>query len=32
VLSAQGWYQFQNWTGIKPLYKDARAAVMGDGV
>ncbi|KAG9248657.1 Shikimate dehydrogenase [Calycina marina] len=30
VLSAQGWYQFQKWTGIKPLYADARAAVMGD--
>ncbi|KAH6713645.1 Shikimate dehydrogenase [Leptodontidium sp. MPI-SDFR-AT-0119] len=29
VLSAQGWYQFQKWTGIKPLYDDARAAVMG---
>ncbi|KAK0103575.1 3-dehydroquinate dehydratase (3-dehydroquinase) [Cadophora gregata] len=28
VLSAQGWYQFQKWTGIKPLYDDARAAVM----
>ncbi|KAE9380483.1 Shikimate dehydrogenase [Stipitochalara longipes BDJ] len=32
VLSAQGWYQFQKWTGIKPLYDDARAAVMGDDV
>ncbi|KAF4627208.1 hypothetical protein G7Y89_g10948 [Cudoniella acicularis] len=31
VLSAQGWYQFQKWTDIKPLYEDARAAVMGDG-
>ncbi|PSS22124.1 hypothetical protein M430DRAFT_40906 [Amorphotheca resinae ATCC 22711] len=30
VLSAQGWYQFQKWTGITPLYTDARAAVMGD--
>ncbi|KAL3421954.1 pentafunctional AROM polypeptide [Phlyctema vagabunda] len=30
VLSGQGWYQFQKWTGIKPLYSDARAAVMGD--
>ncbi|KAF8852389.1 Shikimate dehydrogenase [Acephala macrosclerotiorum] len=30
VLSAQGWYQFQKWTQIKPLYEDARAAVMGD--
>ncbi|KAJ4422336.1 3-dehydroquinate dehydratase (3-dehydroquinase) [Gnomoniopsis sp. IMI 355080] len=30
VLSAQGWYQFQIWTGITPIYADARAAVMGD--
>ncbi|RDW75119.1 pentafunctional AROM polypeptide [Coleophoma cylindrospora] len=30
VLSGQGWYQFQKWTGIKPLYSAARAAVMGD--
>ncbi|KAK3386915.1 EPSP synthase-domain-containing protein [Podospora didyma] len=30
VLSAQGWYQFQLWTGIAPLYSDARAAVMGE--
>ncbi|KAF3766019.1 hypothetical protein M406DRAFT_60534 [Cryphonectria parasitica EP155] len=30
VLSAQGWYQFQLWTGITPIYADARAAVMGD--
>ncbi|TVY80434.1 Pentafunctional AROM polypeptide [Lachnellula suecica] len=30
VLSAQGWYQYQKWTGIKPLYQDARAAVLGD--
>ncbi|KAL1835980.1 hypothetical protein VTJ49DRAFT_5746 [Mycothermus thermophilus] len=30
VLAAQGWYQFQLWTGIAPLYADARAAVMGD--
>ncbi|APA15583.1 hypothetical protein SS1G_13550 [Sclerotinia sclerotiorum 1980 UF-70] len=30
VLSAQGWYQFQKWTSIQPLYVDARAAVMGD--
>ncbi|AEO71613.1 uncharacterized protein THITE_2124223 [Thermothielavioides terrestris NRRL 8126] len=29
VLAAQGWYQFQLWTGITPLYADARAAVMG---
>ncbi|OAA59665.1 dehydroquinase class 1 [Niveomyces insectorum RCEF 264] len=31
VLTAQGWYQFQLWTGITPLYEDARAAVMGNG-
>ncbi|KAH6679729.1 Shikimate dehydrogenase [Halenospora varia] len=31
VLSAQGWYQFQKWTGTRPLYEDARSAVMGDG-
>ncbi|KAK3315243.1 EPSP synthase-domain-containing protein [Apodospora peruviana] len=30
VLAAQGWHQFQSWTGITPLYADARAAVMGD--
>ncbi|KAK4190307.1 putative Pentafunctional AROM polypeptide [Podospora australis] len=30
VLAAQGWYQFQLWTGVTPLYADARAAVMGD--
>ncbi|KAL2160271.1 hypothetical protein VTH06DRAFT_1444 [Thermothelomyces fergusii] len=30
VLAAQGWYQFQLWTGITPLYADARAAVMGN--
>ncbi|CAK7567968.1 MAG: 3-dehydroquinate dehydratase (3-dehydroquinase) [Sporothrix epigloea] len=29
VLAAQGWYQFQLWTGITPLYEDARLAVMG---
>ncbi|KAK4242177.1 EPSP synthase-domain-containing protein [Achaetomium macrosporum] len=29
VLTAQGWYQFQLWTGITPLYADARSAVMG---
>ncbi|RKU44750.1 3-dehydroquinate dehydratase (3-dehydroquinase) [Coniochaeta pulveracea] len=28
VLAAQGWYQFQLWTGITPLYADARSAVM----
>ncbi|KAK4115605.1 Pentafunctional AroM protein [Canariomyces notabilis] len=32
VLASQGWYQFQLWTGIRPLYADARAAVMGDEV
>ncbi|ROV92039.1 hypothetical protein VMCG_09528 [Cytospora schulzeri] len=30
VLAAQGWYQFQIWTGITPVYADARAAVLGD--
>ncbi|KXH65385.1 pentafunctional AROM polypeptide, partial [Colletotrichum salicis] len=30
VLSAQGWYQFQKWTDITPLYQTARAAVLGD--
>ncbi|KAK7397590.1 3-dehydroquinate dehydratase (3-dehydroquinase) [Neonectria punicea] len=29
VLASQGWYQFQSWTGITPLYADARAAVLG---
>ncbi|KAB5585386.1 EPSP synthase-domain-containing protein [Coniochaeta sp. 2T2.1] len=29
VLAAQGWYQFQMWTGITPLYSNARAAVLG---
>ncbi|CAK7264904.1 3-dehydroquinate dehydratase (3-dehydroquinase) [Sporothrix epigloea] len=29
VLAAQGWYQFQLWTGITPLYEDARSAVLG---
>ncbi|WZH48041.1 EPSP synthase-domain-containing protein [Fusarium acuminatum] len=29
VLASQGWYQFELWTGITPLYKDARAAVLG---
>ena len=24
--------QFQKWTDIKPLYADARAAVMGDDI
>ncbi|KAK6598867.1 Pentafunctional AROM polypeptide [Botrytis cinerea] len=32
VLSAQGWFQFQKWTGIRPLYADARAAVMDDTI
>lgn len=27
VLSAQGWYQYQKWTGIRPLFEDARTAV-----
>ncbi|KJR87398.1 pentafunctional AROM polypeptide [Sporothrix schenckii 1099-18] len=30
VLAAQGWHQFRLWTGIKPSYDDARAAVMDD--
>ncbi|CAM1509241.1 Fc.00g029800.m01.CDS01 [Cosmosporella sp. VM-42] len=29
VLSSQGWYQFELWTGIRPLYREARAAVLG---
>ncbi|KAF5657374.1 3-phosphoshikimate 1-carboxyvinyltransferase [Fusarium heterosporum] len=29
VLASQGWYQFELWTGIVPLYKDARTAVLG---
>jgi pentafunctional AROM polypeptide len=28
VLVAQGWYQFQLWTGTTPLFSDARKAVM----
>lgn len=28
VLTAQGWYQFQLWTGITPLYSTASAAVI----
>ncbi|KAF1809733.1 Pentafunctional AroM protein [Eremomyces bilateralis CBS 781.70] len=28
VLVGQGVYQFEYWTGIKPLYKEARDAVM----
>ncbi|WYZ37423.1 hypothetical protein EsH8_II_000929 [Colletotrichum jinshuiense] len=30
VLAAQGWYQFQKWTDIIPLYQTARAAVLGE--
>ncbi|KAL1881963.1 hypothetical protein VTK73DRAFT_3292 [Phialemonium thermophilum] len=30
VLASQGWYQFQLWTGITPLYADARSAVIGE--
>ncbi|KAI1187918.1 EPSP synthase-domain-containing protein [Nemania serpens] len=29
VLMSQGYYQFQIWTGITPLFSDARAAVLG---
>ncbi|CAH0050082.1 unnamed protein product [Clonostachys solani] len=29
VLAAQGWYQFDEWTGITPVYDDARDAVLG---
>ncbi|KAJ4153298.1 hypothetical protein LMH87_009792 [Akanthomyces muscarius] len=29
VLASQGWYQFQLWTGISPLYNDARQLVQG---
>ncbi|EON97007.1 putative pentafunctional arom polypeptide protein [Phaeoacremonium minimum UCRPA7] len=32
ILSAQGWYQYQLWTGITPVYADARAAVMGESI
>ncbi|KAL3468029.1 EPSP synthase-domain-containing protein [Aspergillus heterothallicus] len=28
VLVGQGWYQFKHWTGISPLYENARAAVL----
>ncbi|KAI8963047.1 Pentafunctional AroM protein [Daldinia sp. FL1419] len=31
VLASQGYYQFQLWTGIVPLFSDVRAAVLGDG-
>ncbi|KAK2612866.1 3-dehydroquinate dehydratase (3-dehydroquinase) [Conoideocrella luteorostrata] len=30
VLASQGWYQFEAWTGIEPLYQQARNAVIGD--
>ncbi|KAH0537706.1 hypothetical protein FGG08_005513 [Glutinoglossum americanum] len=30
ALASQGFYQFQRWTGITPLYEDARNAAMGD--
>ncbi|KAI1178146.1 EPSP synthase-domain-containing protein [Nemania sp. FL0916] len=30
VLTSQGYYQFQLWTGITPLFSDARAAVLGE--
>ncbi|KAI0378406.1 Pentafunctional AroM protein [Hypomontagnella monticulosa] len=30
VLASQGYYQFQLWTGIAPLFSDVRAAVLGD--
>ncbi|QUC20789.1 uncharacterized protein UV8b_05030 [Ustilaginoidea virens] len=29
VLVSQGWYQFEAWTGIQPLYELARDAVIG---
>ncbi|KAK5988736.1 Pentafunctional AROM polypeptide [Cladobotryum mycophilum] len=29
VLTSQGWYQFNIWTGISPMYEDARSAVFG---
>ena len=28
VLTAQGLYQFEHWTGIKPLYEDARVSLQ----
>ncbi|EQK99839.1 pentafunctional AROM polypeptide [Ophiocordyceps sinensis CO18] len=28
VLTSQGCYQFENWTGITPLFSDARDAVL----
>ncbi|KAI0181875.1 Pentafunctional AroM protein [Hypoxylon sp. FL1284] len=30
VLASQGFYQFQLWTGIEPLFSDVRAAVLGE--
>lgn len=30
VLASQGYYQFQLWTGIVPLFSDVRKAVLGD--
>ncbi|OAQ71163.1 pentafunctional polypeptide (AroM) [Pochonia chlamydosporia 170] len=30
VLASQGWYQFEAWTGIQPLYCQARHAVIGN--
>ncbi|GBF65730.1 pentafunctional AROM polypeptide [Trichophyton mentagrophytes] len=30
VLVAQGVYQFEHWTGLVPVYEDARAAVMNN--
>ncbi|KZF25212.1 Pentafunctional AroM protein [Xylona heveae TC161] len=30
ALTGQGLYQFEYWTGITPLYKHAREAVMGE--
>ncbi|TQV91338.1 pentafunctional polypeptide (AroM) [Cordyceps javanica] len=31
VLASQGWYQFQLWTDICPLYADAKELVWGTG-
>ncbi|KAM0328451.1 hypothetical protein ACHAQA_004858 [Verticillium albo-atrum] len=30
VLAAQGWHQFQMWTGVTPRFVDAQAAVNGE--
>ncbi|KAL7624438.1 3-dehydroquinate dehydratase (3-dehydroquinase) [Parahypoxylon ruwenzoriense] len=30
VLASQGYYQFQLWTGIVPLFFDVRSAVLGE--